>query len=45
MGELPRAEAGRCLRQAVVFYDGDEVLGGGIIAKVNPEAPPQKILG
>jgi tRNA-specific 2-thiouridylase len=31
--------------QAVVFYDGDEVLGGGIIAKVNPEAPPQKILG
>lgn len=23
--------------QAVVFYDGDEVLGGGIIAEVNPE--------
>jgi tRNA-specific 2-thiouridylase len=24
--------------QAVVFYDGDEVLGGGIITEVNPES-------
>jgi tRNA-specific 2-thiouridylase len=31
--------------QAVVFYDGDKVLGGGIIAEVNPETQPQKILG
>lgn len=31
--------------QAVVFYDGDEVLGGGTITEVNPETQNQKILG
>jgi len=31
--------------QAVVFYDGDEVLGGGIITEVNPETQDQKKLG
>jgi len=31
--------------QAVVFYDGDKVLGGGIISEVNPETQPQQILG